>query len=294
MNRMRSMLFCPASEPKLYINAPVFHPDCILFDLEDGVAYSEKDGARDLLCKAMKALDFGESKVFVRINSLHTPFGEEDVRAIVKAGVRNIRLSMCESKEDVEGIDQLLEEVEKAEGLEAGAVKIQCSIETARGVLNARESVAASVRVISLSFGAEDYTNSMGISRTRTGLELSYARSYLPVVAAERGITAIDTAWVDLEDEEGFAEEVKYAKTLGFSGKSCVHPSQIKTVHKIFSPTREEIEHARKVMAAVEEAKQAGLGVFTVGGKMIDGPVISKALRILSQTDGGGAENALC
>lgn len=293
MNKMRSMLFCPASEPKLYINAPVFHPDCILLDLEDSVAYSEKDGARDLLCKAMKALDFGESKVFVRINSLHTPFGEEDVRAVVKAGARNIRLPMCESKEDVEGIDRLLAEVEKEEGLEEGAVKIQCSVETARGVMNARESAAASSRVISLSFGAEDYTNSMGISRTKSGRELAYARSYLPVAAAERGITAIDTVWTDLNDEDGFIEETKNAKELGFSGKSCIHPGQIKTVHKIFSPAQEEIDQAKKIIAAVAEAKRAGKGVFTVEGKMIDSPVIGKALRILSQAGMGGDEDAL-
>ncbi len=293
MNRMRSMLFCPASEPKLYINAPAFHADCILFDLEDAVAFSEKDGARDLLCKAVKALDFGESEIFARINSLRTPFGEEDVRAVVKAGVRNIRLPMCESKEDVEGLDRLLAETEKAEGLEEGSVKIQCSIETARGVLNARETVAASSRVISLSFGAEDYTNSMGISRTKSGLELAYARSCLPVVAADRGITAIDTVWTDLADEEGFIEETKHARGLGFSGKSCIHPGQIKTVHKIFSPSQEEIGHARKVMAAVSEAKQAGKGVFTVDGKMIDRPVISKAMRILSQAGEGGGWDAL-
>lgn len=293
MNKMRSMLFCPASEPKLYLNAPVFGPDCILFDLEDAVAFSEKDGARDLLCKAVKALDFGKSEVFVRINSLNTPFGEEDVRGVVKAGVRNIRLPMCESKQDVEELDHLLTEVEQEEGLEAGAVRIQCSIETVRGVLNARESVSASSRVISLSFGAEDYTNSLGINRTRSGRELAYARAYLPVVAAERGISAVDTVWTDLNDEAGLIEETKNAKELGFTGKSCIHPAQIKTVHQIFSPTQDEIDHAKKVMAAVEEAKRAGKGVFTVDGKMIDSPVISKALKILAQADGGGDWNAL-
>ena len=85
MDRMRTMLFCPASQPKMFLNAPVFHPDAILFDLEDAVAYAEKDSARDLLCEAMAQLDFGTCRVFVRINSLHTPFGEEDVRAVVPA-----------------------------------------------------------------------------------------------------------------------------------------------------------------------------------------------------------------
>ena len=118
MNRMRTMLFCPASQPKMFLNAPVFHPDAILFDLEDAVAFAEKDSARDLLCSAMEQLDFGKSLVFVRINALKTPFGEADVRAVVPAGVRNLRLAMCESPEDVQRLAQLLDAV----GGGAGAV----------------------------------------------------------------------------------------------------------------------------------------------------------------------------
>ena len=195
MNRMRTMLFCPASQPKMFLNAPVFHPDAILFDLEDAVAFAEKDSARDLLCSAMEQLDFGKSLVFVRINALKTPFGEADVRAVVPAGVRNLRLAMCESPEDVQRLAQLLDEVEEEHQIPHGSVKIQCSIETAKGVLNARETVKANPRVISLSFGAEDYTRSMGISRSKSAQELQFARMYLPVVAAEAGISAIDTVW---------------------------------------------------------------------------------------------------
>lgn len=283
MNRLRTMLFCPASQPKLFLNVSVFHPDAILFDLEDAVALSEKDSARDLLCAAIGQLDFGNSALFVRINALTTPFGEDDVRAVVPAGIRHLRLAMCQSPEDVHRLDRLLCEVETACGIPLGSVKIQCSIETAKGVLNARDTVAASPRVISLSFGAEDYTRSMGTSRSRSALELSYARSYLPVVAAEAGITAIDTVWSDLEDEAGFADEVACAKALGFGGKSCIHPSQIAAVHRIFTPGAEEVDHARRVIAAMREAEQQGIGVFTVDGKMVDEPVVAKARRVLLQ-----------
>ena len=245
MYKMRTMLFCPANKPKMYLNAPVFKPDCILFDLEDAVAMSEKDAGRDLLCKAVETLEFGDCRVFARVNGTGTPFFEDDI--------------------------------------EVGTVKIQCSIETAKGVLNARETVKASDRVISLSFGAEDYTNSMGTVRTREGNELSYARTYLPVVAAEAGITAVDTVWSNYKDEEGFAEEVKWAKTLGFTGKSCIHPSQIKIAHTLLSPSAEEIEHAQRVVDAEREATAAGIGVFTVDNKMVDYPIINKARRILIQ-----------
>ena len=132
------MLFCPASQPKMFLNAPVFQPDAILFDLEDAVAYAEKDSARDLLCEAMGQMDFGACRVFVRINSLHTPFGEEDVRAVVPAGIRYLRLAMCETAADVRELDGLLAAVEAEHQLPVGSVKVQCSIETARGVLNAR------------------------------------------------------------------------------------------------------------------------------------------------------------
>lgn len=283
MNRMRTMLFCPASQPKMFINAPVFHPDAILFDLEDAVALAEKDSARDLLCAAMEQLSFGDCLVFARINSLRTPIGEADVRAIVPAGVRYLRLAMCESPKDVRRLAALLDEVERSHGIPAGSVKIQCSIETAKGVLNARESVKASDRVISLSFGAEDYTRSMGTSRSKSALELTFARTYLPVVAAEAGISAVDTVWSDLSDEAGFEQEARTAKSLGFSGKSCIHPSQIEVVHKVYTPSEEEVAHARRVIDAMNEAKRAGIGVFTVDGKMVDEPVVSKARRVLQQ-----------
>ena len=283
MNRMRTMLFCPASQPKMFLNAPVFHPDAILFDLEDAVAFAEKDSARDLLCSAMEQLDFGKSLVFVRINALKTPFGEADVRAVVPAGVRNLRLAMCASPEDVQRPAQLLDEVEEEHQIPHGSVKIQCSIETAKGVLNARETVKANPRVISLSFGAEDYTRSMGISRSKSAQELQFARMYLPVVAAEAGISAIDTVWSDLEDEAGFEAEVNNAKALGFSGKSCIHPSQLAVVHRIYTPSEAEVVHARRVIEAMRAAEQAGVGVFTVDGKMVDAPVVAKAQRVLLQ-----------
>ena len=287
MNRMRTMLFFFFLQPKMFLNAPVFHPDAILFDLEDAIAVEEKDSARDLLCAALAQLDFGSCLIFARINALNTPFGETDVRTIVPAGIRNLRLAMCESPENVLALDQLLEEVEREHGIPVGSVKIQCSIETAKGVLHAQEIVKASSRVVSLSFGAEDYTRSMGTARSKSAAELSYARMYLPVVAAEAGISAIDTVWSDLTDECGFEAEVQAAKSLGFTGKSCIHPSQLPVVHRIFTPSEEEVAHARRVVSAMRQAERAGTGVCTVDGKMVDAPVAAKAQRVLLQIGEG-------
>lgn len=277
----RTMLFCPASEPKMYLNAVIYNPDCIIFDLEDAILYSEKDSARDLLCEAIKALDFGEIEIYVRINQLSTAFGEIDARETVKAGIRNIRLPMCETKDDVKRLDALLIEIEEAAAIEKGSVKIQCALETPKGVLNAYEIAAASDRVTSISFGAEDYTNSLGTDRTKEGRELAYARSYIPLVASALGIDSIDTVWTDVNDMEGFIGEAKEAKTLGFTGKSCIHPNQVKEVKKIYIPTAEEVEKARKIVEAAEAAQKDLKGVTVVNGKMVDVPVIHKARRIL-------------
>lgn len=283
MNRMRTMLFCPANNPKMYLKSPIFGPDCILFDLEDSVAFTEKDAARDLLCEAIKTLEFGTADVCVRVNSLRTGFCIKDAEKIVPAGVRFIRLAMCESVDDVREMDRILTRIEKENGIEQGSVKIQCSIETVKGVLNARETVTGSDRVVSLSFGAEDYTRSLGTKRTAEGRELSYARMYLPVVAAERGISAIDTVWSAYEDTEGLRKEAEMAANYGFTGKSCIHPTQIDVIHRAFMPTDKDVEHARKVMSAVEDARKNGEGVFVVDGKMIDEPVIMRAHKVLVQ-----------
>ena len=275
------MLFCPASEPKLYVNSIVYKPDCIIFDLEDAISYSEKDSARDLLCEAIKAVDFGDIEVFARVNSLDTEFGETDVREVVKAGIKNIRLPMCESKEDVERLSKLLDEVENLNSITHGTIKIQCAIETPKGVLNAYQIATCSERVIAISFGAEDFTRILGTSRSKEAKELLYARHYIPLVASAVGIDSIDTVWSDIDDMEGFINETRYAKQIGFSGKSCIHPLQVKEVHKIYNPTLEELDESKRIVSAAEEAEKKNIGVILVNGKMVDAPIIAKANRVL-------------
>lgn len=277
----RTMLFCPANEPKIYINASVYNPDCIIFDLEDSIAYAEKDSARDLLYEALKSLDFGDIEIYVRINQLSTEFGEHDIRATVEAGIKNIRIPMCEDKSDIEKIDVLLSKVENEIGIEDGEVKIQCAIETPKGVLNAFEIAGASKRVTSISFGAEDYTNSLKTERVKGGSALTYARSYIPLVASALGIDSIDTVWADVDDMKGFIEETNQAKSLGFTGKSCIHPLQLREVRKIYTPSDKDVEKAQRVIKAAEEAEQNCKGVVLLDGKMIDAPVVNKARRVL-------------
>ncbi len=290
----RTMLFAPASNPKLLFNTAIYEPDCILFDLEDAVKYDEKDAARDLLVEAFKVIDYGKSEIFVRINPLRTPlgekapFGEIDVRELVPAGLRKMRLPMCEKPEHIIELSKLLDEVEKEHNIEAGSVKIQASLETPLGVMNALAIAQSSERVISISFGAEDFTRTLGTDRTKAATELFFARSQVAIAASIAKIDAIDTVWSDVSDIEGFRKEVESAKNLGFAGKSCIHPSQIKVVHEVFTPSMEEIEKSLTIVEAAKAASIEAGGVITVEGKMVDIPVIAKAERVVNLAKGAG------
>lgn len=284
----RTMMFAPANNPKMLVTAHLYGPDCVLFDLEDAVKYADKDAARDLLAEALKVVDYGDTEIFVRINPLSTEFGKDDVRVLVPAGLRKMRLAMCETPEQVKELDQLLTKVEKEHGIENGACKIQCSLETPLAVMNAVSIATASSRVISISFGAEDFTRTMGAERTKEGKELFVARTMVVMAAAIAGVDAIDTVWSDLDDEEGFKEEVKTSMNLGFAGKSCIHPSQVKIVHKIFTPNKEELEKSLEIVKAAEAANINKGGVITVNGKMVDIPVIAKAEKVVRLAKSAG------
>lgn len=284
----RTMLFAPANNPKMLVTAHLYGADCVLFDLEDAVKYADKDAARDLLAEALKTVDYGDTEIFTRINPLSTEFGRDDVKILVPAGLRKMRLAMCETPEQVKELDELLTEVEKEYEIENGACKIQCSLETPLAVMNAVSIATASPRVTSISFGAEDFTRTMGAERTKEGKELFVARTMVVMAAAIAGVDAIDTVWSDLDDEEGFKAEVKTSMNLGFAGKSCIHPSQIKIVHKIFTPNKEELKKSLEIVRAAEAANINKGGVITVNGKMVDIPVIAKAEKVVRLAKSAG------
>lgn len=284
----RTMLFVPANNPNMMMNAPVFKPDCIIFDLEDAISLKEKDSARDLLVEALKTFEYRDCEIFARVNPLYTPFGKDDVRELVKAGLRNVRLPMSETDEDIKSLDALLTQIENDLGIDRGTVKILGAIETAKGVINAEKIAVASSRMVGISFGAEDFTRTIGSERSREGEELFVARCKIVLAAAAAGIDAIDTVYADIEDEEGFENEVQSARKLGFAGKSVIHPRQIGVVHSIFTPSKEEIHKALRVISAIQQAEAKGLGVITLDGKMIDGPIVDKAEKIITLANGAG------
>ena len=282
MGRLRrTMLYVPGNNPGMIRDAHIYGADSIMFDLEDSVSIKEKDAARLLVYESLKALDYGQTEILVRVNGLNTPYGRKDFEAMVRAKPDAIRLPKTETPEDVEEADELITQIENEIGMEHGTVKLMAAIESALGVINAYKIATASKRLIGIAIGAEDFVTDLKTSRSLEGIELLTARSQIILAARAAGIDALDTVFSDVNNEEGFANEVKLIKQLGFDGKSIINPRQIDIVHNIFAPTAKEIEKSTRIIEAIKEAEEKGSGVISLDGKMIDKPIVERARRVL-------------
>jgi len=280
-NLRRSVLYVPGNMPSMLQNIPVFKADGIFIDLEDAVPLSEKDAARKIVRKFLENYKNRTSETFVRVNGLETKWGYDDLREVLPAKPDGVRLPKADTPEIVERLDTFLTEMEEELGFEIGHFKIIPSIENALGVINCIKTARTSKRVIALAFGAEDYTASLEVQRTKSGEELFHARTRVIWAAKAAGIQAIDTVFTDVSDMDSFRRECELIKTLGFTGKSLVNPRQIDVLHEVFAPKREEIDYANDVMEAIIEARKMGTGVISLRGKMIDAPVVKRAYTVL-------------
>ena len=274
----RSRLYLPGNEPKFFVNAGLHKPDGIILDLEDSVSPSEKDAARILVRNALRSVDFYGVERMVRINQL--PLGLEDLRFVVPHGVDVILIPKCESTEQIKMVDDEIKML-RAEYNFNNEIYLMPIIESAKGIMDAFEIATASENICALTIGLEDYTADLGTQRTDDGRESFFARSVIVNSAKAAGIQAIDTVFSDVNDMNGLYESVIEAKSLGFEGKGCIHPRQIEVIHKAFAPTEKEIEKAKKIILAFEEAERNGLGVFSLGSKMIDAPVVKRAFNTI-------------
>ena len=274
----RSRLYLPGNEPKFFVNAGLHSPDGIILDLEDSVAPSEKDAAQLLVRNSLRSVDFYGAERMVRINQL--PKGLDDLKYIVPNNVNVILIPKCESAEQIHQLEKEVEKLKKQFKVEK-PIYYMPIIESALGVIKAFEIASASKNNCALAIGLEDYTADIGTQRTNDGHESIFARQMLVNAAKAAGIQAIDTVFSDVSDMEALRQSVIEAKSLGFEGKGCIHPRQIKVVHKAFAPTTEEIEKAKKIVQAFEEAEKKGLGVVSLGSKMIDPPVVKRAIRTI-------------
>jgi citrate lyase subunit beta/citryl-CoA lyase len=275
------MMYVPGNNPSMIKDAHIYGADSIMFDLEDSVSLKEKDTARFLVYNALKSVDYEGIEKVVRVNGLDTSFGLDDFKAIVRAKADVIRLPKTEKAEDIVEADKLITSIEKEVGIEVGTIKLMAAIESAIGIVNAYSIAKASPRLVAIAIGAEDFVTDMKTTRSPEGVELLTARSQVLLAARAAGIYALDTVFSDINDQEGFIREVKLIKQLGFDGKSVINPKQIAPVHKIYTPTQKEIEKSIKVLEAIKEAEGRGAGVASLNGKMIDGPIVERARRII-------------
>ncbi len=287
----RTMMYVPGNNPGMIKDAHIFGADSIMFDLEDSVSLKEKDAARFLVYNALKSIDYEGVETVVRVNGLDTEFGREDFEAIVRAKPNIIRLPKTEKPEDIVEADKLISAIEAKVGMAPGTVKLMAAIENALGVINAYAIAKASPRLIAIAIGAEDFVTNMKTTRSLEGVELLTARSQVLLAARAAGIYALDTVFSDVNDDEGFINEVKHIKQLGFDGKSVINPRQIEPVHIIYTPTQNEIEKAIRVIRAIEEAERRGSGVISLDGKMIDGPIVDRARSVITLATAAGAYN---
>lgn len=274
----RSRLYLPGNEPKYFINAGLHKPDGIILDLEDSVSHTQKDAAQLLVRNALRSVDFYGSERMVRINQL--PKGLDDLKFIVPHNVHIILIPKCESGEQVKTVEKEVKKI-KIQHKVKSDIYFMPIIESAKGVMNAYEIASASKNNCGLAIGLEDYTADLGTQRTDEGKESFFARSIVVNAARAAGIQPIDTVYSDVTNMEGLKESVIEAKSLGFEGKGCIHPRQVKVVHEAFAPTEAEIEKAKRIVLAFEDAEKKGLGVVSIGSKMIDPPIVKRAQKII-------------
>ncbi|MCT4606446.1 MAG: CoA ester lyase [Marinisporobacter sp.] len=283
MERLRrTMLFVPGNNPGMLQNAGIFGADSVILDVEDAVCIAEKDSARILVRNAVKYINFFCTEVVIRINPLSSEFGLKDINELARVKPDALMITKA-TEEDVKTACEKLAKIEAEEGFENGSIKLFPLIETAYGLENLYNIIKASNRVIGILLGAEDLTADLGIKRTREGKEISYARSKVAIACKACKVDSIDTPFADLDDLEGFKNDISTAKSLGMTGKAAINPRQVDTIHEVFAPSHEDMIYAQRVIAAMKEAKQEGKGVFSLDGKMVDAPIIARAQNVISK-----------
>jgi citrate lyase subunit beta/citryl-CoA lyase len=283
----RSLLYLPGSKPEYFTSAASQGADAVIFDLEDSVQPTEKDAARLLVRNALGAMDFLGCERMVRINQL--PLGLEDLNEIVPEAPDLILIPKVESPQQIIEVDKLMFVLRSGYEI-TQPIWIIPILESALGIENAFAIAKASEHVVALAIGLEGYSADLGVAKTASGAESLYARQRVANAAHAAGLQAIDSVFGDAGDLKGLRAWGLNSRAIGFEGMGCVDPTQIPVIHEAFAPTAAEIEKARKIVAAYREAEQKGLGVVSLGAKMIDPPVVERALKLMARAEEMGLE----
>jgi len=295
----RSRLYLPGNEPRFLINAGLHKPDGIILDLEDAVAPTEKDAARVLVRNALRQVNFYGVERMVRINQGER--GLEDLEWVVPHNVHVILIPKAESAEQVRAVDEKIQTMvnpksklrnPKSAIRNPKSIFLMPIIESALGGIKAYEIATASPNIVALALGLEDYTADIGVQRTLEGRESFWLRSQVVNAARAVGVQPIDTVFSDVADMDGLRKSALESKSIGFEGRGCIHPRQIKVIHEAFAPDPKEVDRARNIVLAFEKAQAEGLGVISLGSKMIDPPVVKRALKTVQMAEALGMLHA--
>lgn len=285
MQLIRSVIFVPGNRANMLERALAFDADIVMVDLEDSVPPGEKVNAREVARDWIPRLSQNGQRVFIRVNSLDTGLTKDELAALVMPELSGISLGKVESVWDLRQADRMLSAYEEAAGVEAGQVKLIAWVESAKAVMAAQQLANASPRVIGLAFGAEDYTNDMGIQRTDEGGEVYLPRATVPIASRAGGVAALDSPYVRFQDPEGLEKDAGRARQMGYTGKFAIHPSQLDIINKTFSPMPEDVDYARQVLEVWDKAESEGRGSIALDGRMIDVPVVKRARNLLAVSD---------
>lgn len=280
----RSLLFVPGGESRKIEAARNAAADTILFDLEDSVALDEKADARRQVATALRDLDFGSTELAVRVNAPGSAHFEGDLEGVLQAGVRTIMVPKCESSEGMRRVASWVESWEQAGNAEAESVRLLALIETAAGIAQALDVAGATSRIDALCFGHADFALDMGLpDADSSNRVVLHARAGLSIAAKARRLAAIDSVFLAVRDEAAFREDVRLGIELGFEGKLCIHPRQVKIVNQLYTPTPQQVEWATRVVEGWRRCQAEGRGVFTLDNKMIDAPLVAAQRRLLER-----------
>ena len=291
MELLRSVVFVPGNRPNMLERALSFSADVVMVDLEDSVPPAEKVNAREVAREWVPKLHRAGRRVMVRVNSLDTGLTRDELAALIGPDLSGISIAKAEAVWDLRESDRIVTALESAAGLEAGHVKLIPWIENARAVMSALDLARASSRIVAVAFGAEDYTDDMGVQRTDTGEEVRFARSLIAVAARAANVGSLDSPFASFRDAEGLRQDARVARQMGYTGKFAIHPGQIDVINQTFSPSPEEVEYARQVVAAWDGAEAEGRGSVALDGRMIDVPVVKRAQNLLAQAEAIQAGN---
>ncbi len=278
----RSLIFVPGNNPRFLEKAKNLEADIVCFDLEDSVPDNEKTKARKLIKSALKSRKSYKSSIFVRTNSPLSGKIPDDLKEIVQKGIDGIVIPKVNNTKEMKKIEKILTVLEKTRKLKA--IQLIPSIESAEGVVNTYSISTYGKRISAVVFGVFDLLNDLGVEYTKDPEGAKYSRAKIPVDARAAGVAAIDAIWQDLKDAKGLVKDCQIGKSLGYSGKSIIHPDQISVVHKLFHPNKTEILWAEKVCQAYLKSTKKGKGATTVDGKMIDEVHFKQAKALLEIT----------